>query len=293
MAAAAGETGMSVVILAAGLGSRFGGDKQLAEVGPSGEAFLDYTIKGCQQAGITNIVLVVRGDLQAEVAEHVAQFHEGAEGFSYVRQDEFGPPRAKPWGTAHAVLAAREAVPGAFIVANADDYYAPEAFKMLREILDLQLDEQGGLLGFELEGTVPDRGQVSRGLCEVRDGYLVDIVETPGIHRIPEGIVSGAGELLDPETLVSLNFWGFPAGFMAVLGDFWDGFCAQHGVGDGAGTGDASEVECFLPDAVAAAIADLQYEFRVRPCDLKWVGVTNQDDLDAARQIFSQGLADS
>jgi len=272
---------LSVVILAAGLGSRFGGDKQLAAVGPRGEAFLDYTISGCQQAGINNIVLVVRSEIQAAIAEHVARFHEAADHFSYVCQDTFGPARPKPWGTAHAVLAASEAVPGAFVVANADDYYAPQAFLMLREILDMGFEDQGGLLGFALGNTLPAEGAVTRGLCQVTDGYLAGIVETKGIQRTPQGIVSGAGDQLDPETLVSLNFWGFPPSFMAGLEELWQAFYAAHQ--------DSPDQEFLLPDAVAEMIAAKSMEFRVRPCDLKWMGVTYQADLAAAQQAFSQG----
>jgi len=272
---------LSVVILAAGIGSRFGGNKQLAPVGPKGEAFLDYTISGCQEAGIDRVVLVVRSDIQAAVASHVAKFHQDAGQFSYVCQDTFGPSRQKPWGTAHAVLAAKDAVPGPFIVANADDYYSPQAFQMLREFWDVGFDDHGGLLGFALENTLPAEGAVTRGLCEVYDGYLTGIVETKGIQHTPSGIVSGSGEKLDPETLVSLNFWGFPRGFMASLENFWEAFYVLN-------EGDPDK-ECLLPDAVAAMIAVKDFEFRVRPCDLKWVGVTYQDDLAAAREVFGQG----
>lgn len=272
---------LSVVILAAGLGSRFGGDKQLAAVGPKGEAFLDYTISGCQKAGIDNIVLVVRSEIKEAIAAHVAKFHEAADQFTYVCQDTFGPARPKPWGTAHAVLSAKDAVPGAFIVANADDYYSPEAFLMLREILDIGFEDQGGLLGFALDNTLPAEGAVTRGLCQVSDGYLTEIVETKGIQRTSEGIVSGTGQKLDPETLVSLNFWGFPPKFMAGLEEFWQIFYAANQ--------DSPDQECLLPDAVAEMIAAQTMEFRVRPCDMKWMGVTYQADLAAAQQAFSKG----
>lgn len=272
---------MSVVILAAGMGSRFGGNKQLAAVGPNGEAFLDYTIKGCQSVGIDRVVLVVRSDISDDIAAHVARFHPQSNRFIYVCQDTFGPSRQKPWGTAHAVLAAATELDGPFIVANADDFYSPAAFEMLREILDVGFEDQGGLLGFSLDNTVPASGAVTRGLCEVSDGYLVGITETKGIERAASEIVSGSGEVLDPETLVSMNFWGFPLGFLDSLRKSWETFHAKHK--------DDPDAECLLPDVVASAISAQEFEFRVRPCDLKWVGVTYQGDLDFVRQALERG----
>ena len=275
---------LSVVVLAAGLGSRFGGDKQLAGIGPNGEAFLDYNIQGCLEAGVENVVMVVRSDIRGALEDHVAAQHENASGFVFVNQDEFGPSRAKPWGTAHAILAAREAVPGAFMVVNADDYYAAETFHMLREILDIGFEHQGGLLGFPLANTLPPEGAVTRGVCRVSDGYLVGIDETKGVHATAEGIFDGDGTELSPDTLVSLNLWGFPGAFMETLQQHWDAFYAEHA--------DDPDAECLLPDAVGAALATGEFEFRVRPCESRWVGVTYADDLAAAREAFSAGRPD-
>ena len=272
------------MVLAAGLGSRFGGDKQLAEIGPNGESFLDYNIAGCMEAGVSNVVMVVRSDIKDAVVAHVAKHHESAESFTYVCQDEFGPSRAKPWGTAHAVLAAREAVPGAFMVVNADDYYAAETFHMLREILDIGFEHQGGLLGFPLVNTLPPKGGVTRGICRVSDGYLTGIDETKGVHATAEGIFDGDGQELSPDTLVSLNLWGFPGAFMENLQQFWSDFHTQHA--------DDPDAECLLPDAVGATIATGEFEFRVRPCESRWVGVTYADDLAAAQAAFTTGRPD-
>lgn len=275
---------LSVVVLAAGLGSRFGGDKQLAAIGPNGETFLDYNIQGCLEAGVENVVMVVRSDIREALEDHVAAQHENSKSFTFVNQDEFGPARDKPWGTAHAVLAAKEAVRGAFMVVNADDYYAAETFHMLREILDIGFEHQGGLLGFPLANTLPPDGAVTRGLCRVSDGYLVGIDETKGVHATADGVFDGGGVELSAETLVSLNLWGFPQSFMQSLEQFWDAFYSEHA--------DDPDAECLLPDAVGAVLATGEFEFRVRPCESRWVGVTYADDLAAAREAFSAGRPD-
>lgn len=343
---------LSVLILAAGAGSRFGGNKQLASVGPNGETFLDYTIMGCQQVGIGGsaggaeedgagggsvegrgagksggtgkIVLVVRSDIIDDMTSHLEQMHDKTDSFVLVCQDTFGPPRDKPWGTAHAVLCAREEIAGPFIVANADDYYAPQAFQMLKELLeesvapgDLSaqppvapaatpggsavapgtpadaLDAQAAylpaaLLGFELGNTLPASGAVTRGVCHVSDGYLQEIVETKGISRTPEGIFDEAGEQLSPETLVSLNLWGFDNTFFELLSRHWDNFLSAPVAASGDSAADNASRECLLPDAVAQAMASRELAVKVRRCDSRWIGVTFKDDLQAAQEAFQQ-----
>ena len=125
---------------------------------------------------------------------------------------------------------------------------------------------------------------MTRGCCRVSDGYLAGIDETKGVHATTDGIFDGDGTELTPDTLVSLNLWGFPSAFMETLQQHWDAFYAAHA--------DDPDAECLLPDAVGAALATGEFEFRVRPCESRWVGVTYADDLAAAREAFSAGRPD-
>ena len=168
--------------MAAGLGSRFGGTKQLAGVGPNGEAFLDFSITDAVAAGVEKVVLIVRSDIEDDVRRHVEPRHGDVE-ISYVRQNEHGPGRTKPWGTGQAVLVAAPEVEGPFIVCNADDYYGRSTYgKVASLAADLPRD-RALLAGFRMALTLPDVGEVSRGVCEVAGTELTSLVEMHGIGR--------------------------------------------------------------------------------------------------------------
>ena len=169
----------TLVVMAAGLGSRFGGTKQLAQVGPNGEAFLDFAIADAQAAGAKRVVLIVRSEIEADVQRHF-ELRGGLPDdldVAYVRQDGHGPPRPKPWGTAHAVLSAAEAVSGPFMVCNADDYYGPTAYAALAQAMQTMTDNEAWLCGYRLDHTLPAEGTVTRGVCQVDGDRLVGIVE--------------------------------------------------------------------------------------------------------------------
>ena len=176
----------TLVVMAAGIGSRYGGTKQLASVGPRGEAFLDFAMADAAAAGATGAVMVVRSDIEDDVRRHVeARRADQPPEIAYVCQDRCGPPRPKPWGTAHAVLTAAQAVAGPFAVCNADDYYGPASFSALaRKIGDLTPD-RAALCGFRLDRTLPAGGSVSRGICTVSEGRLLTLVEHHGVTRAP------------------------------------------------------------------------------------------------------------
>ncbi len=268
---------ISLVIMAAGLGSRFGGTKQLVEVGPNGEAFLDFAILDGRAAGCTNVVLIIRSDIEADVRGHLERQYGSLEGFHLVRQDDLGPARAKPWGTAHAVLSAREAVDGPFIVVNADDYYGPSSFKLAADLLSGGDQHTAGLVAFELAKTLPRTGAVSRGLCVVEDGLLVSIDETHGIERGEDGVICSE----DPEgthgdeTLASMNMFAFPNSLFEHLAAGWETFFAEHG--------EEPKTEYLLP----AVVDDLREKGELRVAvprsTEEWIGVTNPDDLEPAR----------
>lgn len=269
---------ISLVIMAAGLGSRFGGTKQLVEVGPNGEAFLDFAILDGRAAGCAQIVLIIRSDIEADVRAHLERRYGSLDGFVLVRQDDLGPARDKPWGTAHAVLSAREAVSGPFIVVNADDYYGPSSFQIAADFLRSADDTTAGLVAFELSKTLPISGEVSRGVCEVADGVLVSIKETHGIGRGEDGTIRSqdpVGEHPD-DALVSMNMFAFPHSLFEHLEAGWDEFFTIYGK--------EPKTEYLLPDVVDAARERGDLVVSVPSSAEEWIGVTNPHDLEPARE---------
>ena len=259
----------TLVVMAAGLGSRFGGAKQLAQVGPSGEAFLDFAIADARAAGASRVVLIVRSDIEVDVQRHFERRGGLSADFevTYVRQDEHGPPRPKPWGTAHAVLSASEAVTDPFMVCNADDYYGPTAYAALAQAIDGMADSEARLCGYRLDHTLPAEGTVTRGVCQVDGDRLVGIVEQEGISR--------ADHTFPEDTLVSMNLWAFSPAFLDALRDGFTRFLDQHR--------DNATAEYLLPHAVAAEMKSGALTVGVVTTEETWIGVTNPDDLDVAR----------
>ena len=279
----------SLVVMAAGIGRRFGGDKQLVAVGPDGETFLDYAISAAAGAGASKVVLVVRSEIESALRDHVDARHRGLRRagveFAYVRQDEHGPPgvkpRVKPWGTAHAVLTAAPEIPGPFLVCNADDYYGPSAMAALASAaVDLD-DGEACLCGYRLGATLSATGTVSRGVCRVSGGRLVAIVEHHGVARHADGTITAsepAAELGD-ETIVSMNLWAFPRPALDWIGDSFERFLADYG-GD-------TDAECLLPAVVAERMAEAGLSVKVVSTTEPWIGVTNPDDLEVARTALA------
>ena len=269
--------GSCLVVLAAGLGSRFGGTKQLEEVGPKGEAFLDLAIRDALDAGIERAVVVVRTDIRDDVRAHLARHHDDVESIALPCQDALGPPRAKPWGTVHAVLAAAEDVAGPFVVVNADDHYGPRSYRLAADILTRVDADHAGLVAFELDATVPSSGSVSRGVCEVTEGRLTGIAEHLRIERSAEGLRSEHGPLA-PDTPVSMNMWCFDHSIMGRFRDRFERFLAD--------AAEEPKVECLLPNEVASLMAE-GVTVEVVSSPERWIGVTNPEDLELARRALA------
>ncbi len=268
---------LSLVIMAAGLGSRFGGTKQLVEVGPNGEAFLDFAIKDGRAAGCQQVVLIIRTDIEEDVRNHLLAQYGSLDGFVLVRQDDFGPQRDKPWGTAHAVLSAAAVVSGSFIVVNADDYYGPTSFQLAADALSSGDQSTGALVAFELAKTLPLEGAVSRGVCAVSDGHLASITETHGISRHEDGQIRSedpAGEHSD-DTMVSMNMFGFPQTLFPHLQSQWESFYDEFG--------GEPKTEYLLPDVVDRLREAGEMTVVVPVSAEEWIGVTNPNDLEPAR----------
>lgn len=268
---------LTLVVMAAGLGSRFGGTKQLAVIGADGEAFLDFAINDALAAGMDRVVLIVRSDIEDDVRRHVEAQHPDLN-VAYVRQDRHGPSRTKPWGTAHAVLTAAPEVPGPFCVLNADDYYGASTYVALADAAAELGDDRVLLAGFRLDQTLPEIGEVSRGICEVEGNALVSLVETHGIGRRDDGSITSTdpeGVLAD-DAVASMNCWVFPNNLFAHLETGFETFLAEHG--------DEEKTEFLLPTVVNELKAAGVYRVEVVPTAEPWVGVTNPDDLEIARR---------
>ena len=275
----------TLVVMAAGIGRRFGGDKQLVEVGPDGESFLDYAISSAAAAGASKVVLVVRSEIRSVLRSHVDARHgalrRAGVKFSYVSQDQHGPPRAKPWGTAHAVLVAEAEVPGSFVVCNADDYYGPAAMSALASAaVDLD-DGEACLCGYRLGRTLSATGSVSRGVCQLSGNRLDSIVEHHGVTRRADGTITATEPTaeLSEETVVSMNLWAFPRAAFDWIGESFERFLADH-------RNDADS-ECLLPTIVAERMAEQSLSVRVVSTTEPWIGVTNPDDLATARAALA------
>ena len=288
----------TLVVMAAGIGSRFGGTKQLASVGPDGEAFLDFAMADAVAAGADKAVLVVRSQIEDDVRRHVEARHsDQPPEIAYVCQDRGSPPRSKPWGTAHAVLAAAPAVDGPFVVCNADDYYGPAAFSALASGIGTLAPDRAVLCGFRLDRTLPAEGAVSRGICTVSEGRLRDIVEHHGVARTPapSPVHPSASDndrsapvritaadppvTLSADAVASMNLWAFSTAAFDWLEEGFARFLADHGRDE--------STEYLLPAAVAENIESGSLTVDVVTTDETWVGVTNPDDLHPARAAIA------
>ena len=281
---------LSLVILAAGLSTRYGRLKQLEPVGPSGEALLDYGIFDARRAGFDHVVLVIRGETEQAVRAHVAA-RWGGVAVDYVfqgleRGDGGAPPagRTKPWGTAHAVLTAAGAVEGAFAVSNADDFYGREGYAALAAHLTGTSGEQA-LVGYRLEETLSEHGGVSRGICDAAgDGLLRQVTEMHDLRRAGARVrgrtADGIERDFPPDAVTSMNLWGFTPAVFPLLREGFAGFLAAHGTDP--------KAEYPISTAVGDLVAAGRIRLRVLPAGVGWMGVT----FPADHAAVAAGLRD-
>ncbi len=290
-----------LVVMAAGMGSRYGGLKQIDPIGPGGENILDYSVFDAIRGGFTKVIFVLRHEIEDLFRDKVGRKIEKQIETAYVFQElDNLPPgftvpdgRTKPWGTAHAVLCAREEVSAPFAAINADDYYGQGAFALLNDHLrSAALTKSSGnycLIGFPIGNTLSEHGFVSRGVCQVTsEGNLADIVEHTRIERTPEGIKSSGDEdyvhILPIEAIVSMNLWGFTPDFMGHLATGFTQFLQQ--------SGNDLRSECYLPFQVNRLIKTEQATVKVLPTDEQWFGVTYQEDKAVAKNTIEQRIND-
>ncbi len=268
----------TLIIMAAGLGSRFGGVKQIARVGPGGEAILDFSIKDGLAAGFGDVVIIVRREIEQDVHHHLEELHRDVP-IAYVRQDDLGPPRQKPWGTLHAVLNAAPVVEGPFAVINADDYYGPSSFQLAAECLSHIGPGQAANVAFELGHTVPPAGAVTRAVTAVSDGFLSAIVETDGCERLADGTYSAGGEVVPPTTPVSMNLWCFDRTAFDDFDERWQAFYQLNAADP--------KAECQLPTVVGELMAADRMKVKVVASTEQWIGITNPDDFELAKKALA------
>jgi NDP-sugar pyrophosphorylase family protein len=264
-------SGQTLVVMAAGMGSRFGGLKQLAPVGPNGEAMFDYSAADAVAAGFRRAVVIVRKEIGDEIQDHIADAWPSDLAVEYVYQ-EVPAGRTKPLGTAEAVLITKDRVPGPFTVLNADDLYGADAFRVVHRELSGN-DDEHVLVGYHVNRTVMGPGTVTRGLITVDGGYLATVDES-SVDVGEDGSMSVSGRSLTGDELASTNFWGFRPSIFGVLQQAVDDFLAAEG---NAGS------EVLLPRVVDQAIRQASLRVRVAPTDARMLGITHADDLERVR----------
>ncbi len=279
---------VSLVIMAAGLGSRYGGSKQVDGIGPNGEILMEYSIHDAIRAGFDKIVFIIKPEMREMMEGLVGYLKEKktADGravqVAFVYQDFSSLPsfytvpegRTKPYGTVHALLCAEQAADGPFCVINADDYYGVDAYRIMYDQL-LRLPErgQGTMVGYLLKNTASLHGTVSRGVCQVREGALESIQEALKIQLYPDGHLTDldTGADLSPETVVSMNFWGFMPSFFPALRRYFEDFLKALPT-------DAVKAECLLPVMVGEELKAGRMTVPVLHSRDKWFGMTYQED---------------
>jgi NDP-sugar pyrophosphorylase family protein len=290
----------SLIVLAAGMGSRYGGLKQLDPMGPNGETVLDYSVYDAIRAGFNRVIFVIREDFSEAfklgIGERFAKLIQVD--YAYQRLDDlpapFVPPagRTKPWGTTHAIRAARKLVDGPFAVINADDFYGSDAYLQASRFLKSSDEGRCGLVAYPLENTLSEHGSVNRGICEVsQERMLMAVEEVVKIVRDESGEIAGIGlngerRVLDAKAPASMNFWAFPQRFMQdIETEFFD-FLVEHG--------DKEISEFYIPTVVDALIQKGRAQCEVIETSSTWFGVTFPEDklyvVQSIAELISKGV---
>lgn len=287
---------ITLIVMAAGMGSRFGGLKQIAPVGKNGEALLDFTVYDAVQAGFNKVVFVIKHAIEEDFRKMVAKHIEGKVKVEYAFQETDKLPdgyvcpaeRAKPWGTAHAILCCRELVNEPFAVVNADDYYGKSAFKHVAEFLKQEPDDYC-MVGFRLKNTLTDNGYVSRGVCETENGELKSVTERTKIIDCKYTEDDGKSwTAMSPDTVVSMNMWGFTPDLFGYIENGFKRFLDENI--------NEPKAEYYLPSVVSELIEKGEKRVKMLVAEDKWYGVTYKEDKDdvaaALAEMTDKGLYD-
>ncbi|MCU0362430.1 MAG: NTP transferase domain-containing protein [Bacteroidales bacterium] len=287
----------TLLVLAAGMGSRYGGNKQLDEVGPSGETIIDYSIYDAIRAGFGKIVFVIRRDIEEQVRERFVKRLKGKIEVDYVFQEitnlpegsKVTPERQKPWGTSHAILVTAEKINEPFGVINADDYYGVESFTILRDFLINDKDPNNFcIVGYKMGNTLSDHGHVNRGVCRVDEkGFLKNIVETRQISKTATGAEAPApdGSMLKftGEEVVSMNLWGFKPSCYSFLGSEFRSFIDRHGMDP--------KSELDIPTSIDKFVKSGEVTIKILMSNERWFGVTYREDKPFVVESLNRMIA--
>jgi hypothetical protein len=292
MADSPNSSAPTLLVMAAGMGSRYGGLKQIDPVGPSGETILEYSVFDALRSGFGRILFLIRKDIESEFREVVGSKYEGKADVDYAFQElhmlpesfSVPPGRTKPWGTTHAILCAEDKLDGPFAAINADDFYGEGAYRALAGHFASGSPDYA-MVGFVLRNTLSDHGTVARGVCRMdAEGNLEEIVERTNVARFGDGArftdEAGAEHLLSGDELVSMNFWGFHPGLFDQLRSIFERFLRDHG--------QAEKSEHYVPNAVGQLVREGRANVKVLRSSDPWFGVTYKEDRPAVVESISR-----
>lgn len=296
----------TLVIMAAGLGSRYGGNKQIEGIGPNNEMLMEYSLFDAVRAGFDKVVFIIKPDMQpliqalcGEIMRSCKTIDGRALRVDYAVQDFSSLPdfyalpaeRTKPFGTVHAALCAKPYVNEPFAIINADDFYGAEAFVAMHQCLLTLPDNEAAMVGYHLRNTVSEHGSVTRGICTVQDGQLTSICETYKIMPLPDGTIrdlsqGNDGVILPPDALVSMNFWGYHPSIFDAMQQRFDAFLRTLSPTD-------IKSEYVLPSMMDALMREQSLRVRVLSTNAVWFGMTYPQDKplvqQSLRQLHAQG----
>jgi NDP-sugar pyrophosphorylase family protein len=285
-----------LVIMAAGMGSRFGGPKQITPVDDKGHIIIDFSLYDAYRAGFRDVAFIIKREMEADFRERIGSRMEKYFNVSYIYQELDRLPegytvpeeRSKPWGTGHAVACCKGQVEGPFAVINADDFYGRTAFSAIYDFLAANPAKGSyAMVGYRVRNTVTEHGSVARGVCETENGMLKGITERT--HIVKQGTDAAFSEdggetftFIPGDTMVSMNMWGFANG---LLDELWDRFPAFL---DKNLPVNPAKCEYFLPFVVNEQLEDGSASVQVLPCEETWYGVTYREDLDSVRSAIAR-----
>lgn len=293
----------TLLVLAAGMGSRYGGLKQMDPMGPNGETVLDYSVYDAIRAGFKRVVFIIREDFAEAFREGVGARFEDKIEVDYVFQklddlpDGFSVPegRDKPWGTTHAIRAARHAISGPFAVINADDFYGSDSYQRIASYFQESSASTDSIshycmVGYHINKTLSDHGNVNRGICSDDNGFLTDVEEVTEIKRSEDGAIYGDGldgnrREVSEDAVASMNFWGFGHEFFTQIEDHFVAFLKERGT--------EMKSECYIPTLVDELIRSGKADCRILETTSSWFGVTYPDDkphvVEAIQKLIETG----
>jgi hypothetical protein len=281
------------------MGTRYGGNKQLDEVGPAGETIIDYSIYDAIRAGFGKIVFVIRRDIEEQVKERFVKRLKGKIEVDYVFQEitnlpegvKVSPERSKPWGTSHAILVTAQKIKEPFGVINADDYYGVESFKILYDFLVNDKDPNCYcIVGYKMGNTLSEHGHVNRGVCGVENGLLKDIVETRQIEKTADGAkaptADGYWQKYSGNEVVSMNLWGFKPSCYDFLGSEFRNFINKSGMDP--------KAELDIPTSIDKYVKNGEITIKILMSNERWFGVTYREDkpfvVESINAMIKKGI---